>query len=37
MPEVIDLATAAGLVRDGDTPLIGGSGGGNFWTQSGQG
>jgi propionate CoA-transferase len=29
VPEVIDPATAAGLVRDGDTLLVGGSGGGH--------
>ncbi|MBI3456841.1 MAG: 3-oxoacid CoA-transferase [Candidatus Rokubacteria bacterium] len=29
MAEVIDLPTAAGLIRDGDTVLIGGSGGGH--------
>ncbi len=29
MPEIIDLETAAGLVRDGDTLLVGGSGGGH--------
>ena len=29
MPEVIDAAAAAGLVRDGDSVLFGGSGGGH--------
>ena len=29
MPDVIDLKAAAGLIRDGDTVLVGGSGGGH--------
>ncbi len=29
MPEIVDAAAAAGLVRDGDHVLFGGSGGGH--------